>query len=256
MRANTTPTCPLRRWMGDNWQEQEVIRAKLRRLRSEQFRKKGEDMIGSIGSNRAQAFDQADLVDRAELIKDNLSRLSLETNGYAGGIGTALGGHGGHDDGVDVPIHFIGGNDQTGAGLSDFSAFSGIEANEIDLEAADYQRHSSQSHWEEEDPSRSRSWSSPAWCIVAEGVLPPAARARQGAHHQLVPLDVDFHRAVEMALMEQRFRNTDAARVADADDLGFHERGPFDQCGYDVITMDIALLSRRGQGIRAERRLI
>ena len=58
-----------------------MIRAALRRLRSEQFRKKGEDMIGSIGSNRAEAFDQADLVDRAELIKDNLSRLPLKTNG-------------------------------------------------------------------------------------------------------------------------------------------------------------------------------
>ena len=85
-----------------------MIRAKLRRLRSEQFRKKGEDMIGSIGSNRAETFDQADLVDRAELIKDNLSRLPLKTNGYAGGIGTALGGHGSHDDCVDMPVHFIG----------------------------------------------------------------------------------------------------------------------------------------------------
>ena len=94
-------------------------------------------MIGSIGSNRAEAFDQADLVDRAELIKDNLSRLSLETNGYAGGIGTALGGHGSHDDRVDMPIHFIGRDDQAGASFSDFAAFRWIEANEIDLEAAD-----------------------------------------------------------------------------------------------------------------------
>ena len=30
----------------------------LRRLRSEQFRKKGEDMIGGIGGDRAEAFDQ------------------------------------------------------------------------------------------------------------------------------------------------------------------------------------------------------
>ena len=63
-----------------------MIRAKLRRLRSEQFRKKGEDMIGSIGSNRAEAFDQADLVDRAELIEDDLSRLPLKTNGHTRGI--------------------------------------------------------------------------------------------------------------------------------------------------------------------------
>ena len=138
-----------------------MISAKPRRLRSEQFRKKGEDMIGSIGSNRAEAFDQAGLADRAELIKDNLSRLPLKTNGrgwdrddlfgkecvlgHSGWAGERV-CHGSHDDRVDMPIHFIGRDDQAGASLSDFTAFSGIEANEIDLEAADYQRHPSRSH--------------------------------------------------------------------------------------------------------------
>lgn len=43
-------------------------------------------MIGSIGSNRAEAFEQTRLVDRAELIEDNLSRLPLKTNGHTRGI--------------------------------------------------------------------------------------------------------------------------------------------------------------------------
>jgi hypothetical protein len=58
----------------------------------------------------------------------------------------------------------------------------------------------------------------------AEGVIPTAARTRQGTYYQLVPLDVDFHGTDEMALMEQRFWDTDTLGVADADDLGFHER--------------------------------
>jgi hypothetical protein len=49
----------------------------------------------------------------------------------------------------------------------------------------------------------------------------------------VVSLDVDFHGAVEMALMEQRFRNADSLRVADADNLGFHGQGSIQ---YDVDT--------------------
>ena len=80
-------------------------------------------MIGSIGSNRAEAFDQADLVYRAELIKNNLSRLPLKTNGrgwdrddlfgkecvlaHSGWAGETV-CHGSHDDRVDMPVHFIG----------------------------------------------------------------------------------------------------------------------------------------------------
>ena len=142
------------------------MRAEPRRLRSEQFCKKSKNMIGSIGSNRAEAFDQAGLVDCAELIEDNLPRLPLKTNGHAGGIGTALRCHGSDDYRVDMPIHFIGRDDQTGAGFSDFAAFSGIEANEINLEAVNYQRHSSRSHREGEERSRSSRRSSLAWCMV------------------------------------------------------------------------------------------
>jgi hypothetical protein len=60
----------------------------------------------------------------------------------------------------------------------------------------------------------------------AEGFFPPAAWSGRRTHHQLVPLDVDFHGTDEMALMEQRFWDTDTLGVADADDLGFHERWP------------------------------
>ena len=43
----------------------------------------------------ADALDQAGLGHRPDLIQHDLARFSLESNRYAGGIGTALGGHGG-----------------------------------------------------------------------------------------------------------------------------------------------------------------
>jgi hypothetical protein len=48
--------------------------------------------------------------------------------------------------------------------------------------------------------------------------------------------------------MEQRFWNADSPRVTNTNDFGFHERGSFLPCGYDVITPGGVHLSRNGSG--------
>ena len=73
-----------------------------------------------------QPFDQPALVYGPDLIQDDLTRFSFESNRYARGVGTALGGHGGHDNRIDVLVHFVRGDDEAGAGLANFTAFGGI----------------------------------------------------------------------------------------------------------------------------------
>lgn len=146
---------------------------KRNRLRSEQFCKKSRHMVGRGLIHCAQAFDQAGFVDRAELIEHNLAHLASKADRNAGGIGPTFRGHRRNDHRVDVAVQFIGRNDRTGAGLSDLSSFRGIETNEIDVEAADYQRHSSRSHRVGEARWWSSSWSSPASCIARKASSQP-----------------------------------------------------------------------------------
>ena len=62
------------------------------RLRSEQFCKKSQHMVGRGLVHCAQAFDQAGFVDRAELIEHNLARLASKADRNAGGIGPTFRG--------------------------------------------------------------------------------------------------------------------------------------------------------------------
>ena len=109
----------------------------------------------------ADALDQAGLVHRPDLIQHDLTRFPLESNRHAGGVGTALGGHGGHDDGVDMVVHFVRGNDEAGAGLADFTALGGVETHEKDVEPGGYHVQFFRSHRDVDGASRSMSWSSP-----------------------------------------------------------------------------------------------
>ena len=54
----------------------------------------------------ANVLDQAGLVHRPDLIQGDLTRFPLELNWQAGGVGTVLGRHGGHDDGVEMVVSF------------------------------------------------------------------------------------------------------------------------------------------------------
>ena len=74
--------------------------------------------MGSGGCiNLAHAFDQTGFVHRPDLIQYDLARFSLESNRDTGGVGAALGGHGGDDDGIDMLVHFVRGNDEAWAVL-------------------------------------------------------------------------------------------------------------------------------------------
>lgn len=130
-------------------------------LWSEEFSEQGEDMRFGGRIDLADAFDQARLVHRSDLIQHDLTRFTFESNRHTGGVGTALGGHGGHDDGVDMVIDFVRRNDEAVAGLADFTALGVVEAHEIDLESGDYQVQFFRSHSGVAGVSRSRSWSSP-----------------------------------------------------------------------------------------------
>ena len=74
----------------------------------------------------AHALDQPGFVHCPDLIQQDLTRFSLESNRQAGGVGTALGRHRGYDDGVDMAIHFVRRNDEAGAGLADFTTLGGV----------------------------------------------------------------------------------------------------------------------------------
>lgn len=43
-------------------------------------------------------------IDSTKRAQGDLTRFPLEPNWQAGGVGTALGGHGGHDDGVEMVV--------------------------------------------------------------------------------------------------------------------------------------------------------
>lgn len=94
----------------------------------------------------ADALDQPGFVHRPDLIQHDLTRFPLESNRHVGRVGTALGGHGGHDDGVDMVVHFVRGNDKAGAGLADFTTRGGVETHEKDVESGGYHVQSFRSH--------------------------------------------------------------------------------------------------------------
>jgi len=76
----------------------------------------------------AHSFNQAHFVDGADLVQDDLSGLSLESDRNPRRILSPLRGHGRDDDGADVTVHLVGRDDQAGTGFADFAAFGGIEA--------------------------------------------------------------------------------------------------------------------------------
>ena len=112
------------------------------RLGGEQFREQGEDMRSGGFIKLPQPLDQPALVYGPDLIQNDLTRLSFESNRYASGIRTPLFGHacvlahagwagemavhGGHDNRIDVLVHFVRGDNEAGAGLADFTAFGGV----------------------------------------------------------------------------------------------------------------------------------
>ena len=98
------------------------------------------------GVDLADAFDQPGLVHGPDLIQHNLAGFPLESNRRTGGVGAALCGHGGNDDGIDMVVHFVRGNDEARAGFADFTAFGWIETHEKDVESGGYHVQFFRSH--------------------------------------------------------------------------------------------------------------
>jgi hypothetical protein len=114
----------------------------MQRLWGEEFGEKGEHLCACQFVDLSHAFHQPAFVYGPDLIQHDLSRLSLESHRDAGRIKPTFRRYGGDDDGVDVLVHFVRIDDQAGAGLTDFTAFGGVEANEKEVEAGHYHVHS------------------------------------------------------------------------------------------------------------------
>jgi len=98
------------------------------------------------GTDAAKPPYEAGSVDRSDLVKHYLPLLALEAAGDSSGVGGALRGHGGDDEGEEVFVHLVWGDDQSRPCLLDLVADGGIQGNQEDIETADYHCHSSRSH--------------------------------------------------------------------------------------------------------------
>ena len=79
---------------------------------------------------------------------------------------SAARGHRGDNHRGDIAVQLIGGDDQAGAGFLNLTAYRWGEVHQPDLEALDYQLHSSVSQLVSASGSPSKSASSPA-CAIA-----------------------------------------------------------------------------------------
>lgn len=71
----------------------------------------GEHFLPGAVVDFAQPLYQAHFVDGADLVQDDLSGFSLESDGNPRGILSALRGHRRDDDSADVTVHLIGRDD-------------------------------------------------------------------------------------------------------------------------------------------------
>jgi len=104
-------------------------------LRGKEFGKQSEDLGACHVSDRSYTLDQSAFVHCPDLIQHNLPGLTFESKRDTSRVGAAFRRHGSNDDRVDVLIHFIRGNDETGAGLTDLTSLCRIETDEKDIEA-------------------------------------------------------------------------------------------------------------------------
>ena len=127
----------------------------------EHFVEHGHDVPRGHVADSAKAANQPSLVDGTNLVQHDLTVFSLEAQGNTGGIDTACGGHGCHDDRGDVTVQFIRRDHDARASLLNLVPLRGIQADEIDLKTSDYHSHSVVSHFVGGSEPSSRRASSP-----------------------------------------------------------------------------------------------
>jgi len=96
------------------------------RLGGEQLSEESEYVCTGVFIDLPQPFDQPALIYGPDLIQDDLAGLPFKVNRQASGVGAALRRHWGDDDGVDVLVHLVRGNDEAGACFTDFAAFGWV----------------------------------------------------------------------------------------------------------------------------------
>lgn len=109
-------------------------------------RQNAQDRKRSGIADLSESPNQASVIDRADLIQNDLSVFSLEPNGDTGRIWTSFPRHRGYDNGSNVPVQLIGRDHHAWARLADFMSLGGIESHQIDIEAGCYHSHSVPSH--------------------------------------------------------------------------------------------------------------
>jgi hypothetical protein len=64
----------------------------------------------ALGSHRyaSEVFNEATLIDSADLVEDNMRVFSFKSGCDAARIGSGFGSHWGDNDSLDIVIHFIG----------------------------------------------------------------------------------------------------------------------------------------------------
>src|SRR5438045_1097469 len=111
-------------------------------LLREHLRERAQDGLLLRGTQAPEPPNQARLVDRAKLVEDDMTVLSLEVAGHPGGIAAALDRHRRNNGGGDVTVHLVWRDNQAGSSLLDLGSHSGIQIDKVNIEAPDYHSHS------------------------------------------------------------------------------------------------------------------
>src|SRR5206468_11691426 len=103
------------------------------RLRGEHLAQDRKDLVGSLLIDCAQPPHEPDLVHCSDLVQDDLRSLSLEPDRNPRRIGTPMCSHRSDNDGVDVAVHLVRRDDETGASLAYLAPYGRVQAHKMDL---------------------------------------------------------------------------------------------------------------------------
>ena len=124
--------------------------------------------------NLAQSPYQPALINRTDLVKNNLASLTMESQIDTGGVVSTFGGQRGDDHGSNVPIHLVRGYDEAGTSFPDLVPYGGVKVSQVYFEAGYYHFHSILSHLFSSTTSPLIIASSPYFDIDSKTWLHPA----------------------------------------------------------------------------------
>lgn len=128
-------------------------------------------------ANGSKTFHESTLVDRPELIEDDLPPYALKRAGNSRRVVAPFRGHWCNDHRSNVCVHLVRRNDETRSGFSDFAPSRRIEIDQKDIETANgivYSHTHSESIQSARAAPGSRSLSSPRSAILAKASPQPS----------------------------------------------------------------------------------